>query len=180
MKKVVFAALVVAMGMGFGTGSAFAAGNSIANGKSLSVGLSDNPLVGGKLGIANDLAVLGGIGLTTTSGGGSSTTNLLLEGGIRKYLKVDDFAPFADAGVGINSNSGNGSSNTDWFLFARVGAECFLTKQFSIEGSAGLNLGSTQQTTTSTNPITGASVQSTSTVTSFGTQTFGLSANYYF
>lgn len=170
MKKVVFAALVVAMGMGFGTGKAFAENGLAAGSKSLGISAGSDTLITGKLGLAQDMAILAGFGLTV-KGGDAKGTDLQLLGGVRKYLKVSDFAPFAEGGLYIKSDTGGATETTGFGLFANVGAEYFFNKQFSVEGSAGVSL--------SSNSNKDAAGKTTSS-TELSTQRAGMGLNFYF
>lgn len=170
MKKVVFAALVLAMGMGIGTGNAFADGNGLAAGsKSLGVTTGTDTMITGKLGLAKDMALLAGLGLSTKSGDVKGTM-LQLAGGIRKYLKVADFAPFAEGGFQIKSDTGGTTETTGFGIFANVGAEYFFNKQFSVEGSAGVSLSSNSSKTAGT----------TTSYTELSTQRGVVGFNFYF
>jgi hypothetical protein len=174
MKKVVFAALVVAMGMGIGTGSAFADGNSLAAGsKSLGITVHDEIMIKYKLGLDKGLALLLGFGLRNSdenTPAGSEGTELQLEAGIRKYLKIGDLAPFAEGGLQIVSNSGGTTDRTGFQIFAGAGAEYFFHKQFSIEGSAGVGLSLDSYKTAGT----------TTSSTTLSTQRLGMGLNFYF
>lgn len=177
MKKVVFAALVVAMGMGFGTGNAFAENGLAAGSKSLGITAGSDTLITGKLGLAQDMAVLVGFGLSNSSakvvGIVDKGTTLQLAGAVRKYLKVADFAPFAEGGLQITSNTGGATERTGFGLFANVGAEYFFNKQFSVEGSAGVSLSSDSYKDTTPGG-------STTSVTTLSTQRGAVGFNFYF
>ncbi|MBF8251509.1 MAG: hypothetical protein HW382_1137 [Deltaproteobacteria bacterium] len=174
MKKVVFAALVVAMGMGIGSGNAFAEGNKLGYGsKSLGITVHDEIMIKYKLGLDKDLALLLGFGLRNSNENtpaGSKGTELQLEAGIRKYLKIADLAPFAEGGLQVISNSGGTTDRTGFQIFAGAGAEYFLNKQFSIEGSAGVGLSLDSYKTAGT----------TTSSTTLSTQRLGMGLNFYF
>lgn len=124
-----------------------------------------SPLISGKYFVAKDLAVLGGFGFNSGGPSGNSTTTLSLLAGVRKYMKVDDFAPFVGGAFEYSSTSGTPSSNS-MSLAAEAGAEYFLAKQFSVEGKVGFGYLSLD------NGVTKSSY--------FGTSTANLSVNFYF
>lgn len=178
MKKTVLAAIVFASLIGIGTGSAFAAGNDLNKGsKSLGFGIVGAPFntnttqITGAYFLEKDLSVIGGFGLQLRSGDAKGTEFDVMAG-LRKYLKVDDFAPFVQGAVGYASSTvDKGTDTSTFFAAGAFGAEYFLAKHFSIEGSAGISLAS------QTDKPTGGSSQTT---TAFGTQNYGLFANFYF
>jgi hypothetical protein len=180
MKKMIIVALALSMLIGIGTGSAFAA-NSLkmgTGGLNFDVVGGDN-LVFGKYFVDNDLAVLAGLGLGI-KGGDADGTDISLAGGARKYLSTADFAPFA-GGLFVYSSEQDGNV-TSLSLLAQFGAEYFLGKQFSVEGSVGF--GYTSQETTSVE-ITGTGFTTTVVETTFkdttiGTSRAGVSFNFYF
>ena len=187
MKRLVIIAVVVVMAVTMGMGSAFAA-NDLQQGKmGISVGMGDSVFshkampestglindvvdVNGRFFIAKDLAVTAGIGLQV-DGGDAKGTYFSINGGIRKYLKVDDFAPFIGGQVTIVSSNVDSNNNVTLFdLAGMFGAEYFMNKQFSLEGAVGIGLGSAD-----------VKVAGTSTTdTYFGTRTVGVRANFYF
>lgn len=174
MKKLIFATLVVAMGMGFCLGNAFAEGNGLAAGsKSLGITVNNDTIITGKLGLSRDLALLLGIGLRTSNENtpiGNKGTELQVEAGLRKYLKVADFAPFAEAGLQIISDTGGDTERSGFGVFANVGAEYFFNKQFSVEGAAGVALSSDSFKTAGT----------TTTSTTLSTSRLGVGFSFYF
>jgi hypothetical protein len=124
-----------------------------------------NPLISGRYFIARDMAVLGGFGFNSGGPSGNSTTTFALMGGVRKYLKVDDFAPFAGAFLAYESTSSNPSA-TSMTIAAEGGAEYFLAKQFSVEGKVNFGYQSSESAGTKS--------------TYFGTATANLGLNFYF
>lgn len=173
MKKIVLSVVASVMVMG---GTAFAGGNSLGQGsKSLGFETANSrTMVKGMYGISPDMAVVGGFGLASTDTGATTnakSTEISFQAGVRKYLKVDDFAPFVDGNLAYTSNTGGANDVTSFSLMAGFGAEYFLAKQFSIEGSAGIAYSST-----STKPAGGTSV----TGSSFGTTRSAIAANFYF
>jgi len=129
----------------------------------------------GKYSIKKDLTVLAGAGLQISDNGtaaNSKYTNIGLMGGIRKYLKTEDLAPFFGGKLLYLSTRQGNNDVTDFALIAEGGAEYFLAKQFSLEGSIGFGYASRDS-----QPVAGGpSVKATG----FGTTTFNLSANFYF
>jgi len=185
MKRIAFIAVVVLMAAAL-AGNAFAA-NSIAQGsKGISVGMGDSVFshkaipnvdamindvvdINGRYFVAKDMAIYGGFGLQT-DGGDADGMYLSLTVGARKYLKVDDFAPF----VGGQLSYITVKSDPDIVdlsiidLSAMFGAEFFVGKQFSLEGAIGVGLGQASDDLTNSDD------------TYFGTRTIGVRANFYF
>jgi len=174
MKKVVIVAVVMAMVMGIGIGSASAA-NSLQKGtigfNINAVNSSEDFVITGKYFVLKDLAVLAGFGFGA-KGGDAKGTDLGIGAGIRKYLKIDDFAPFAGGSV-FYAKTRDGAQK-DMSIMGEFGAEYFLHKQFSVEGSIGLGYTSSETETT-----TGA-VTTKNKDTTIGTQKTAISFNFYF
>lgn len=180
MKKIALAGTVLALALSAGSALAGPTAGSIG----LNAGLSDsttplgtptNFLVKGKYLIKQDMAILAGAGLQIVDSGAANnakSTNLGLTGGIRKYMKTDDLAPFFGGKLQYVSTTSAGNDVTDLTLMAEVGAEYFFAKQFSLEGSVGA--GYTSQTQT---PV-GAGASTTQTA--IGTASFSVSANFYY
>jgi hypothetical protein len=172
-------------------GNAFAA-NSLASGaKALTIGFGDsvlnnvanptdqnqnNPIVdiGGKFFIAKDMAITAGIGFQMNTGD-LEGTYLSFNAGIRKYLKTDDFAPFVGGQFSyitydakVDPGAVKVADFSAFELTAMFGAEYFLGKQFSIEGSVGAGIGK------ATDDIVHKDT------TYIGTRNFGVKANFYF
>ncbi|MHB8845389.1 MAG: hypothetical protein ACYC7L_11665 [Nitrospirota bacterium] len=175
MKKTVVMLAVALMVAVMCTG-AFAA-NSLDQGTfGLSVGfnnLSSFPdgledTIFAKFLVSDDLALIAGFGFTSASGdpGMPDGTDLSLVLGVRKYLKQDDFAPFAE-GLLVYMNQDTTARDTIGVL-GNFGAEYFLHKQFSLEGSAGIGLFQVENSGTSAD------------ATILGTTSLGLRANFYF
>jgi hypothetical protein len=170
MNKLMVIVLTLVMAIGFGAGSASAA-NSLRQGAlGFNVDVNDDFILTGKFFITRDVAVLAGFGLGLR-GGDNSGTDIGLGGGIRKYLKDEDFAPFV--GATIFYSSAQGGDQKSFSLMGEGGAEYFLARQFSIEGKVGF--GYRSETTTTPGP--GSTTVKT---TDFGTQRAGISFNYYF
>lgn len=181
MKKIVMAGATLALALT--AGSAFAANSLVKGNLGLNVPVQNNQtdsfMVNGKYLVMNDLAVLAGFGVRV-AGGDAKGTDIGLSGGIRKYLKTDDFAPFV--GGRLIYASTNDSNTKDLSVMAEAGAEYFLSKQFSIEGRIGFGYTSNEVQTSTTVLVFGVPVTTTSTAktTYIGTGTLGLSANFYF
>jgi hypothetical protein len=193
MKKIAIVAVAVVMMMGL-AGSAMAA-NSLAQGeKAISVGMGDSyfvhsiaPLsnaylnnvvdISGRYFLAKDVALYGGFGLQLNSGDYDGTY-FSFTVGARKYLSVNDFAPFVAAQlhyITVNADGPNGVKIADASVFdlaALFGAEYFFSKSFSVEGAIGVGLGQYS----SDLPVAAGGGDSTY----FGTRTVGVHVNFYF
>ncbi len=168
MKRVIIAAAAAVLILGIGIGSASAA-NSLKRGEvGMSVDVNNDFVLGGRYFILNDLAVIGqfGFGIKGEDGEG---TDIGIGGGVRKYLKNDDLAPFVGGSIFYRSTQDGDVKNLA--VLGEFGAEYFLHKQFSVEGSVGF--GYLRDETTN-------AVGAKTTVTTVGTQRFGLSLNFYF
>lgn len=156
--------LAAALFLGIGIKNA-SANNGLKTGTfALGVDTSADMMIHGKYLLANDLAILGGFGLGI-KGGDAKGTDIGLEAGVRKYLKVADFAPFI-GGV-ISFASTKDSNNKDFALYAEGGAEYFLSKNFSFEGAVRIG-------------YTSNDVKNVGKETTFGTQRAAIGANFYF
>lgn len=129
----------------------------------LSVSASSNTMIAGKYFLDDEFAILGGLGLSNRE----SATDLYFMGGLRKYMRKNssEFVPFV-GGKGWYSSIKSANVST-FGLAAEAGAEYFLNKHFSFEGTVAAGYASTS-------PNSGAS---TST---FGTTVYGLAFNFYF
>jgi hypothetical protein len=111
-------ALFMVMGIGIANASA---ANSLKEGtvgfNVDAVNNSDSFVISGKYFVLRDLAVPAGIGF------GAKGTDLGIGVGIRKYLKLNDFAPFTGAGL-FNSTTKDGDQK-DICILGEFGAECF-------------------------------------------------------
>jgi hypothetical protein len=179
MKRFLIITIVLGMVMVLGIGSAFAAdtGTSLKAGTfGFNVGVGDSSLgntgvvmISGKYFIAGDVALIAGFGFQTSSG--DQDANLFgLSGGVRKYLKISEFAPFVEGRFSyITERIDSQNIDRDTFdVSALFGAEYFLHRQFSVEGSVGLGFGSVNDNI------------SNNDYSYFGSRTVGVSANYYF
>ncbi len=178
MKKLLLCVFI----LGIST-SAFAANSLQQGAKGISVGMGDSVFsnnvipgggvinnvvnVSGRYFVAGDMAITGGFGLQL-DGGDADATYFSISAGFRKYLKVDDFAPFVN-GKFTYANVEDDNTNTDVEVIdleASIGAEYFLNKQFSLEGAIGVGLGEIDNDGDDD--------------TYFGTRTVGVRANFYF
>lgn len=179
MKKIILASVTMAMVMT--AGSALAANSLNAGAMGLTIALNDagvTPgntgnnffMVGGKYFMAKDMALTAGAGLSIR-GGDDKGTDIGFSVGMRKYLKVDDFAPFIGARFQYASGGDSGTTKyTGMNLGAEAGAEYFFSKQFSMEGTIGFGYKSLETTTGAT----------TTKGTRIGTESIGIAANFYF
>lgn len=173
MKKIALAGATIALAMA--ASSAYAANSlnegtigltvPVISGTAVTNNNAANPLIAGKYMVGRDLAVLGGFGFVSGGPSGGSVTTFTLMGGVRKYMKVDDFAPFAGAFLQYESTSSNPGSSA-MTIAAEAGAEYFIAKQFSVEGK--VNFGYVSK------DISGAKS------TYFGTSTATAGLNFYF
>lgn len=128
--------------------------------------LSDKAVAGmisGRYLLQDNLAVLAGFGLNFR-GQDDDGTDVALMGGIRHYLNTSSFAPFV--GGYLEHHRYNDGNSKVTRLIGEFGAEYFLARQFSIEGSIGL--GYTLQD------------EEAEDVSRLGTQRSAISVNYYF
>jgi hypothetical protein len=176
MKKIALAGATLALVLA--TGSSFAENSLNAGTLGLTVavvpatvdfggGVNQNDsMVGGKYFVGKDLAVLAGVGFATGGPSGASTTQLRIMGGVRKYMKTDDFAPFVGGIVDYASLSTAPANYSSFTVAAQAGAEQFLSKHFSVEGSVAFGFSS----------VSAAGVSATY----IGTSTAGVGINLYF
>jgi hypothetical protein len=144
------------------------AANSLKRGSAgLNVTVNDDFVLSGKYFVMKDLAVLAGFGVGA-KGGDAKGTDFGIGGGVRKYLSMEDFAPFV-GGSAFYGSTLDGDQK-DWNIMGEFGAEYFMHKQFSVEGSAGFGYRSSKTKTGGT----------TFEDTTFGTRRFGFSLNFYF
>lgn len=178
MKKLFVAALVLATALVFGAGVASAAGpDSGSMGISVGMGNSvfgDTGLVriAGKYFIDKDLALLAGFGFQTTSGDVDADI-FSFQVGARKYFGTGELAPFVGGRISYETfedttDPANPEDQDAIDILAEFGAEYFLGKQFSFEGSVGLGFGTVDDNAAGTD------------YTYMGTRTVGVAANFYF
>ena len=190
MKRLVIIALALVLVAGMGIGTASAA-NSLEQGNiNISVGMGDSVFshnttpevvdvvnnvvdLSARYLITKDLAIVGGFGLEVGSGDWDSTY-FSFTGGVRKYLKTADFAPFVGGQLTyatLTTENAVGVKQDDLSamdLSAMFGAEYFVGAQFSLEGSVGIGFGQVNDDLANTDK------------TYFGTRTVGVKANFYF
>jgi hypothetical protein len=181
MKKIITLALAAALFMGIGVQNA-AAANSLSQGAfSLGIAVSAPtsngvtalisalPVIQGKYMFANDMAFLAGLGFGS-KGGDAKGTDFDVIVGARKYFKVADVAPFAGGKLIYDKRDDGNIDGSAFQLLGELGAEAFLLKQFSVEGSVGIGY------------ISGEAKQNgnKSKSSNFGTANAGVSVNYYF
>lgn len=176
------AALVLAMA----AGNASAANSLNAGSMGLNVGFTNTTAMGGsstpadfmingRYFIGKDMAVMAGVGLSINDSGApanSKSTDVGFMAGIRKYIKTDDLAPFVGGRFQYLSTRQAGFDVTDFSFGAEAGAEYFLGKQFSLEGSVGFGYSSSES-----KPAAGGT---TTKATALGTRTYNVGANFYF
>lgn len=177
MKKIALALAMIAM-----TGSAYAANSLYAGAMGLNIGMTDSgvtagstagsgtPMISGKYFMAKDLALIAGLGLGI-NGADAKGTDIVFSVGMRKYLKTDDFAPFVGARFVYGTFGDSAVQKVSGYaLLGEAGAEYFFNKQFSMEGRVGFGYQSVETTTGAT----------TAKATRIGTESLGVSANFYF
>ncbi len=180
--------LVVVLLFVASVGSAFAANDLREGAGAISVGMGDSIFsnnvmpgmttyinnvadINGRYLVQRDVALYGGVGFQS-DGSDANAGYFSIKAGARKYLKVDDLAPFIEGQLGFATVSVQGEHTLSVVdLAALFGAEYFLGKQFSLEGAVGFGVGQAKQTT-------GAKDGATDNY--FGTRTVGVHANFYF
>ncbi len=168
MKRMAVASALVVMILAIGIGSA-SAENSLKQGSlGMGVTVDDEFFLSGRYFVMNDLAVLAKFGVGA-KGGDAEGTDIAVGAGVRKYLKTADFAPFV-GGELFYERTDDGAYK-EWDVFAELGAEYFLHKQFSVEGTVAFGY---QSIETETGPGT------TFKETTFATHRFGIGFNLYF
>ena len=175
MKKIIIVLLSLVLVAGFSIGTTSAA-NSLQDGsKGISIGFGDTILdvsvftINGKFFTSRDLALLAGFGFFTSSGDFVDEDYLNLQFGVRKYLDVDDFAPFVEGLISLEKFEQGAATDEETLSFiVGFGAEYFFARQFSMEGAIGFGFGKFEDNTTGDDS------------TFFGTASLGLSANFYF
>ena len=175
MKKIILAGTALALAML--AGSALAGPEKGMMGLNLGftsstslLGTPSNFLVNARYFFNNSTALQAGIGFRRNDSGAatnSTSSDIGFMGGFRKYL-----APFAGAKLQYLSVRQGANDVTDLSFLAEAGAEYFMGKHFSLEGS--LNAGYDQATY---KPVAGgASVKATT----LGTSSINVSANFYY
>jgi hypothetical protein len=187
MKKIALVGATLALAMAAGTASAAGKGTDAAPshgafGLSVAIGTATTPfdyVIGGRYFITKDMAILAGAGLQLNDSGApanAKSTNFGLSGGFRKYLKTEDLSPFVGGQLAYASTrqdiGGVASDVSTFALFAEGGAEYFLSKNFSFEGSVQVGY-----TSNDAKPAAGGNSRKSTT---FGTAKGNLGANFYF
>lgn len=183
MRNIILAGTTLALAMV--AGGASAAGNrSDAGPAAGDIGInvpigtattSTDFVLNGKYFVAKDMAVLAGVGMQMIDDGAATnnkSTSIGFTGGIRKYLKTDELAPFVGGLIQYVSTKPAGTDTTLFGLGVEGGAEYFLHKQFSLEGSVFVGY-----TSNETKP---AGAATSTKATMFGTVKSNLSVNFYF
>lgn len=184
MNKLVLAGATLALAMAAGSASAANSLNAGTMGLNVgftnatSMGGSGTPadfLINGRYFIAKNMAVLAGVGLNIVDSGAAAnakSTDIGFMVGVRNYMKTDDLAPFIGGKLQYLSTRQGANDVTDFSIGVEAGAEYFLGKQFSLEGSVGFGYASADF-----KPVAGGtSVKATG----FGSKTFNVGANFYF
>jgi len=173
-------------------GSTALAANSLQPGSmGLSIGVGDsalnhvaeptgrdqqNPVVdiSGRYFLDSDVALTAGLGFQVNTGS-LDGTYWSFNMGVRKYLKIQDFAPFVGGqfsyisyNASLPAPVGTYADYKAYEFDGIVGFEYFFANQVSIEGSVGLAFGHGK------NDVSNAST------TYLGTRVFGIQANFYF
>ncbi len=164
------------------TGTALAAPTAEKFGLNIDLSNSTTPagtpsvfMVKGKYMMKKDMAVLAGFGFAMVDTGfptDSKHTDIGFMFGIRQYLKTEEFSPFLGGKFQYQSTRQGASDVTDLGLLVEAGAEYFLGKQFSLEGSVGGGYIAKE-----IKPAAGGATVKGSAI---GTMSYNLSANYYF
>ncbi len=172
MKKIVMVVMAAALLMGIGIQNA-SADNGLKQGTfGFGVDTSTDLFIHGKYLVLNDLAILGGFGLGI-KGSDDKGTDVAIGAGVRKYLKVADFAPFVGGFITYASNQD--ANVKDLQVAAEAGAEYFLSKHFSFEGAVQVGFKSNE-----VKSIDNAGLSFTTKRTDFGTTRSAIGFNFYF
>lgn len=186
MKKIALVGATLALAMAAGSASAATKNASSDYGPTagtfgLSVGVgtiadsTQDFILTGKYFFAKDMAILAGAGLQFVDSGAATnnkSTSVGLLGGFRKYLKTEDLAPFVGGQIKYQSTKPNGADTTTFAIGAEGGAEYFLSKQFSVEGSVFVGYISQE--------VKPANATTSTKATVFGTAKGNMSINFYF
>ncbi|MDX8385957.1 MAG: hypothetical protein R8M11_05520 [Gallionella sp.] len=132
-------------------------------------------MIKGKYVMTKDTAILAGFGMQMVDTGAatnSKNTDIGFMFGIRQYMKTKQFSPFLGGKIQYLSTRQGTTDVTDLGLLIEAGAEYFLAKQFSLEGSVGGGYVARE-----TQPAAGGATTKASNI---GTISYNLSANYYF
>ena len=154
------------MGLNVGFSDATSLGN---------IGTPASFMINGRYFTGKDVAVMAGIGLSINDSGAANNaknTDVGFMVGIRKYMKTEDFAPFVGGRFQYMSTRQGGNDLTDLYFGVEAGAEYFLAKQFSLEGSVGFGYASRES-----QPAGGGA---TTKATALGSRSYNVGANFYF
>jgi hypothetical protein len=140
MKKVLF----LCLGLLILSVPAFADNSLEAGAKALVFSTSSSTALAGKYMLSSDMAINVSAGFMNAGISGSKSTTLAVGGGVAKYLKTGDVAPYVGAGVGFGTYSPPvGDSQTTFSLAGMFGVEAFIMKNVSVSGNAQLGFSST-------------------------------------
>jgi len=167
MKKLMLILIAAVMGVGIGMGTAYAADTPKQGSLGLSVDVRGSSVIEGRYFLTNDMAVLAGFGFGAKGGYGNGT-DIGLDAGVRKYLKMDTVSPFVGGTISYSKTQNGNDKKTE--ALGLVGAEYFLHKQVSVEGSAGLGYSEKKEN------MGGMATRKTN----LGTSRLGVSLNFYF
>jgi hypothetical protein len=156
MKKFVLVVLVAALFLGIGIQNASAATGakkvvsappseeySLKRGTfGFGVDTGSDMFVNGRYLVMDDLAILVGFGLGI-KGADAKGTDIGIGAGVRKYFKINELAPFVGGAVVYSST--NDSNVKRLGVLVQGGAEYFLSKHFSFEGTISLGYASDEQ-----------------------------------
>jgi hypothetical protein len=158
----------VVLTLGLVTGAM--AANSLKQGDfGISVGFSDDGIViGGRYFVIDTLAVTAELGFQKESGD-RDDSQTIMSFGARKYLKKEDFSPFA-GGEMVYERDKILADTEMVGLTGYAGAEYFLNTKFSVEGSVGIGVARVENN----------AVAPEEEYTVFGTTSGGVRANFYF
>ena len=162
MKKI-----IVGMAMLAAAGSVYAENSHQAGAMALGFTADDSAMITGKYMLDSNLALTAGAAFATY-GGDADGTDFGVRVGVRSYMNSGDFSPFIGGRFGYISQF-DGDVTTIEFV-AEFGAEYFLAKNFSVEGTAGFGYRSTDDDT----------VVPTYTENRLGTERAGVGFNFYF
>lgn len=181
MKKIALAGATLAIAMM--SASALAANSLVAGAMGVNIAMPDSGVtantngtsgdfvISGKYFMARDMALIAGFGLGI-NGSDAKGTDIGFIAGARKYLKTDDFAPFIGARFTYGSLGDSATTKVNVMgILGEAGAEYFVSRQFSVEGRVGFGYQSVERT-----PAGGA----TTKATRIGTESLGVSVNFYF
>ena len=138
-------ALFLVLGLLILVAAAASAENSLeAKTKALVVTPNGSTALSGKYMLSSDMGVNVSFGFMSAGVSGSTSSTFSVGGGIQKYLKTGDVAPYVGAGVGFGTYSPPvGDSQTTISLAGMFGVEAFILKNLSLSGQIQLGYSST-------------------------------------